>query len=414
MQDEVEYLENYFIYGFDGSMFKSFLPCLMGDPVSIDVDYLEDPELEFKYDPDNLNGVSENDLIVLFYNGTMSFNENMNAYKKVEGVVIDTKAHTITCKNVASGDYYVVDAERWYGWTSDNSKWGFSCLSGDIMDLVDEDWITMHENDSSFSVSTPEQLASFVYYVNTYEGSDPYFVLEINDDIDLTGYEWASMGWFCGDEPYPFRGVIEGNGHTINGMHIESVDDSAGFVGYSDKGVEIRNLNFTNAYVSAPSKVGIAGGQIYNSYRWENVNVQGEIVCPEDDYGAIIGRETVTLFVDCDIDVTVNGEPFGYNSYKEMNQAQVPVVEYFFIQLTDDYSIIRDQHDGFLNLTVEVYCDDELVFQTILEDDETTIPSSWQWTEDRYGKYKVYLTAWDYDNEFYIRVSNIIFYERTE
>ena len=409
-------LDDLFIYGINGSMYKDEVPCLMGDIVSLYVNYLDDPELVIEYDPDNLKGVPESNLIVV-YDDFFGM-----GFKEIEGIVIDTGDHTITCKHVGTGDYYVVDSERWYALMgmSDpvssgygNSNWEFSCNTGDIMDLVDEDWIFMYKNAPFFPVSTPEELASFVYYVNTFEDDDPYFVLDIEDDIDLTGYEWASMGWFYGYDPYPFRGVIEGNGHTINGMHIESLDDSAGFVGYSDEGVEIRNLNFTNAYVSAPSQVGIVGGQIYNSYSWENISVQGEIECPGDDYGAIIGRETVTLFVDCDIDVTVNGEPFGYNSYKEMKQAEVPVVETFFIQLTDDYSIIRDQHDGFLNLRVEVYCDDELVFETILDDDETTIPASWQWDLDRYGKYKVYLTAWDYDNEFYIRVSNIIFYERT-
>ena len=52
-------------------------------------------------------------------------------------------------------------------------------------------------------------------------------------------------------------------------------------------------------------------------YEWINVHTQGKVSGGSDDYGAIVGRETDITFRDCTADVTVDGEPFEYLSYRQ-------------------------------------------------------------------------------------------------
>ncbi|MBO4688080.1 MAG: hypothetical protein J5636_06160 [Clostridiales bacterium] len=124
--------------------------------------------------------------------------------------------------------------------TSDphDSYWAMVFETGDILDLVDMDYIRssitdMELGSAVFWVSTPEQLASVNYYVNALDVADKddlrtmYYVHLLND-IDLSGYEWATMGYrhFMreGEWETVFRGVFFGNGYSIKGLYIADPD----------------------------------------------------------------------------------------------------------------------------------------------------------------------------------------------
>lgn len=49
--------------------------------------------------------------------------------------------------------------------------------------------------------------------------------------------------------------------------------------------------------------VGIAGGEIYGSEDWINVNVSGMVGTPGPETGSIVGREAGINFRDCDATV---------------------------------------------------------------------------------------------------------------
>ena len=78
----------------------------------------------------------------------------------------------------------------------DKDNWIQNSHCGDIPLLTDPDYIRKSLKQGCFSVSTPEELASFCYYVNTAPSEKgSMLAMELTADIDLSGYEWAPMGW---------------------------------------------------------------------------------------------------------------------------------------------------------------------------------------------------------------------------
>lgn len=110
-----------------------------------------------------------------------------------------------------------------------NCKWGRNFDTGDILDLVDVDYIADSIIDdlgsANFWVSTPEQLASATYYINTLEERPsnservPVYYIHLMNDIDLAGYEWAPIG-----QENSMNGIIFGNGYAIKNMNMGSKD----------------------------------------------------------------------------------------------------------------------------------------------------------------------------------------------
>lgn len=124
----------------------------------------------------------------------------------------------------------------------EDSIWAKSENTGDIIDLVDLDYIKesiVDENGTAiFWVSTPEELASATYYVNNLYIEDDnieiMYYIHLMNDIDLEGYEWTSIGCYNYDSNlgeghyYTFQGVFFGNGYSIKNMSL--VDSSTGFM----------------------------------------------------------------------------------------------------------------------------------------------------------------------------------------
>lgn len=106
-----------------------------------------------------------------------------------------------------------------------NSKWANNYDPGDILDLVDLDYIADSIFDdmgsANFWVSTPEQLASATYYINSLEGPDissdkiPVYYIHLMNDIDLAGYSWSPIGMGNG-----MNGIFFGNGYAIKNMDV--------------------------------------------------------------------------------------------------------------------------------------------------------------------------------------------------
>ena len=222
------------------------------------------------------------------------------------------------------------------------------------------------------------------------------------------------IGWSnAGD--HRFSGEVDGKGHNINGMKIALDYEDCGFIGYGTD-VVMHDISFTNADVSGTACTGIAGGEIYFTTTWTNVRVQGRVSGGSDDYGAVIGRETSITFKNCAADVTVDGKPFDYLSYRQKREDEVEVVETFHLTRNDDGTITRDEHDGFRSLTWHIELDGVQVLRRSAENPRTgaaelSLDTSYQWIKGSEGKHTFYLVA--YINGTYVRVSNIIEYEGT-
>lgn len=381
---------------------------LVGVPIELTYDEdILDPDLYFTYDKDELRGIPEKNLIMLHYSEDESF------YNTVENAVLDTEKCTVSAEIYEEGVYLLADAYEWYKcWDEEISEqyayekdisayptdWERECDTGDIIKLADKEWAI--ENAPSFRVSSAEELASVVWYVNGVLDPNGFegVAVSIEKDIDLTGYSWKPMGW----SKSAFRGVVSGNGHTVTGMKISGGYEDSGFIGYG-LGVTVDDINFVDADVTATGCTGIVGGQIYMSDLWTNINVSGKVSGGSEDYGAIIGREAGTTFKNCTADVTVDGESFEYLSYRQKREADVEIVETFTLTMDDDYTVTRDEHDGFRNLGWMILKDDVQVLHRNAENE-----LSYQYFGTDPGDYTIYLVA--YINGAYIRVSNIIKY----
>lgn len=381
---------------------------LVGVPIELTYDdSVSETKIYFIYNADELRGIPQKNLIMLHYNEETSF------YDTVEDFVLNEEDCTVSADISEGGVYLLADAYQWYGcWGTDVSEyeydvdpgeyptdWERECDTGSIMELADKEWAK--ENAPEFHVSDASELASVVWYVNGVS-EDGGVAVYLENDIDLTGYDWKPMGWTNAGTKHQFSGIVDGQGHTINGMTISCGYEDTGFIGYG-LGASVRDISFTNADVSASGCTGIAGGQLYMCGEWNNVHTQGTVSGGSEDYGAIVGREADITFRDCTADVTVDGELFEYLSYRQKREAEVEIVETFNLTMDGDHTVTRDEHDGFQSLGWMIKHNDVEVLHRNAENE-----LSYQYFGNEPGTYTIYLVA--YINGTYIRVSNIIEY----
>ena len=167
-----------------------------------------------------------------------------------------------------------------------------------------------------------EHLRAEVEGGNTYEGK----YIAIDSDITLTG-EWTPIGV---SRALPFSGVIDGRGHTIDGMTITKPVDggstmsAAGFIGFGGNGVSVKNLSLTNVSINVNNveKIIYAGGLIGfmnndtsgNTQSFiDSCSVEGSITVTTADkvasVGGLVGMSCQRAAVTnngVDVDVTVN------------------------------------------------------------------------------------------------------------
>lgn len=385
---------------------------LVGVPVEVSYpeDKLSDTRLTFYYDKEQLRGVPESNLIVLHYN------ENGYGYDEIMAFSLDAEEQSLSLNIYEPGVYMLCDAYEWFKvWGDDRYRkyayevdasdyatdWELECDTGSIMDIADVEWAM--ENAPNFSVSTPEQLAGVVYYVNGINEDNDYVFVTLENNIDLSGYEWVPMGW-DGGYSHAFSGLFNGKDHTIRNMTIASGYSDAGFIGYCNDAV-VGRITFENASVSGSSCTGIVGGQVYMSNLWEEIHL---INCTVNggysDSGTIIGRETGTGFKNCSVHhVKVNNEISEYFSYRQKVIAETEVTETFTLTMDENYIISRDSQPGFDDLGWYFETDGVVKLHRNAEG-ETEYDAAWIMSEP--GKHRAYLVS--FIGETYIRVSNII------
>ena len=303
----------------------------VGAPVELDFDKNEvrGGTLVFTYDPKKLSGVRPDALMFLWYDEA---NDN---YVEKEVESLDTDAHTVSLHITEPGTYLLVNMYTWLNaWGADldddgmedgfdpssipldTSSWERNGTVGQLPDIADQDYIAdaRSKGTNSFEVSSAEELAAAVCLINC-GMSDAN--ISIKADIDLSGYQWAPIGWSAAGNDNRFTGVVNGNGHTIKNMTIEC-NGKAGFIG-DGCACEVYDLNFENAKVSGNNCGIIIGDE--NSPAVENCTVSGEV--SGDSAGAIGGECTAHRFINCKADVLVNGEKAEYLTCKEAKLAEV-------------------------------------------------------------------------------------------
>ena len=191
----------------------------------------------------------------------------------------------------------------------------FAADSTDAWDgTADTNWYTDHETDTEYHFTTAEQLAGLAQLVNnktasvSFEGKTIY----LNNDLDLSGYQWTPIGNGSNFGRY-FAGTFDGQYHKIMNLLHHSTGDELirnGLFGVVSDGGTLKNLLVIDADIASNDGSLLAGiladwvdgGTVENCYtsgKIEN-NVGDKMV------GGLIGQCTWSTQVKgCASDATV-------------------------------------------------------------------------------------------------------------
>lgn len=280
-----------------------------------------------------------------------------------------------------------------YGWIS-------KANCGDIPFLADADFIDGCVSEGVFRVSTPEQLAGYCWYVNTQESRRAY--LELTADIDLSGYEWAPMGWSGGyEDDHEFCGYVSGGGHTIKNMTINcsGAGSDAGFIGW-ETWCCVTDLAFDGAKVSGGMAGVVTGQAIGGTY--QNITITNSTV---DGYhaGSMLGWDANTTKKNCSAEVKVNGEEFEFLSYNEYEKSKIVISDPVEITIDENHTVTRPEVEGYTNLGWMVFYNGEQVLHRNAENE-----LSYTYFMNEPGTYEIYLTA--FVSGQYVPISNTVSY----
>ena len=175
--------------------------------------------------------------------------------------------------------------------------------------VADTKW--HNEDESSFEISTAEELAGLAKLVNlgyTFRGKT---VVLIND-IDLENKEWTPIGKTSGKS---FQGIFDGGWHTISNMMITGSNTNVGLFGYTKSG-EVKNLTLKDTKVSGSTNVGTISGYPHNS-QYTNILLTGHVEINGLEYvGGMFGKglyaNADNLTIDVDETSYVNANSIEY------------------------------------------------------------------------------------------------------
>ena len=133
--------------------------------------------------------------------------------------------------------------------------------------------------DDPFEIAMAVEFAFMAQQVNAGEEDYINAYYSLTDSIDLSELGmWAPIG----TQEFPFGGVFEGSGNTVDGLNIHSNSlNDAGLFGYVDGGT-IRNIGVRDVYVIAGTNVGglvgfITSGEVTNAFVTGTVMGKGNV-----------------------------------------------------------------------------------------------------------------------------------------
>ncbi|MBR1750627.1 MAG: hypothetical protein IJ740_07060 [Ruminococcus sp.] len=410
---------------------------LVGAPVEITFDReiqgsIKNATLEFDVLKSELHGIRPDALMFLWYD---EGNDNYVEQEDTELEEIDDSAIRLSLTISEPGVYLLVNKYTWLnvwgaklddnGYEEDfvpglddiapSGDWVKNEDTGDILDMIDTQYIMDSLSDSgsaAFSVSTPEQLASACYYVNCCNldrGNPPFISITLENDIDLKGYKWSPMGWDMAGKDNRFRGELDGGGHTISNITVES-GHNTGFIGEACY-CYVHDLTLENVDITGSNEVGaLVGSDVRSTFM--NVTVSGKT--SGSSAGTMLGREAGAKYYNCNADVSVNdgseasdylsysrymqktlGDEYGYPEKIELKGHKVVRKEGIEANYTNLQWYFMIDGDSYIEGKSDVEFDVDEALAAIAVNG--TIPD---------GKYTVALYA--FTDQYYIRVSNEI------
>ncbi|WP_392887320.1 Ig-like domain-containing protein [Eubacterium limosum] len=157
---------------------------------------------------------------------------------------------------------------------------------------ADTSWY--NDNDTSFTLSSGEQLAGLAALVN--DGNDfSQKTIQLGQDIDLDNREWTPIG----KSDKPFKGSFVGDGHTISNLKITSASDNTGLFGSVSAG-EIKNLCIKKTDIKACENAGALAGSVDGNTTIKNCSVTEGSIQGNADVGGLVGSAGAgTILIKC-------------------------------------------------------------------------------------------------------------------
>lgn len=151
--------------------------------------------------------------------------------------------------------------------------------------------------DKPYQISTEADLEEFRDRVNDGETGA---CAELTANIVLNCNEnnqWTPIGYNKGtDDNIPYNGTFDGNGHTVSGIYINTIEDYQGLFGYIGIGGTVKDLGIEDSWISGGDNVGGIAG--YSSWGMENCYNTGSI-SGGDNVGGISGQNISGMIRNC-------------------------------------------------------------------------------------------------------------------
>ena len=134
------------------------------------------------------------------------------------------------------------------------------------IDSADTSWYDAASEETTFTITTAEQLAGLAKLVN--EGTEIFSekTVQLGSNIDLSGKDWTAIGI----NGSTFRGTLDGQGYTISGLGaIKSAENKAadkyqyGFFSSLSGSWYIKNLNIIGNVSISPEDTGDTPSEYY-------------------------------------------------------------------------------------------------------------------------------------------------------
>ena len=167
----------------------------------------------------------------------------------------------------------------------------------------DTSWGSDYESATSFTITTPQQLAQFAYMVNNVsdfsgktvtlddevkeiEWGGNVYQQNINFDGDLSSHDWIPIG----SPTHPFNGTFNGNGKSVvNVKNAERNTSHQGFFGYIGASGTVQNLVLAyGCDIAGSVYVGCLAG--YNEGTVQNSLVLNASLDGTGYVGSVIGK----------------------------------------------------------------------------------------------------------------------------
>ena len=182
-----------------------------------------------------------------------------------------------------------------------------------------------------YLISSEDDLVKLATMTNAGKITSNSVEFVLGADIDISEYcaentaADGTGGWTAiGTSSKKFKGIFDGNGHTISGLYINKTENYQGLFGYTASGSALMNVGVEGCDVKGKSYVGGLVGNLNSSitdcYATGSVNGTGESV------GGLVGYEFGSI-TNCYAIVNVNvigqnskkiGGLVGYNSFSSI------------------------------------------------------------------------------------------------